>query len=148
MSFFATAPAATRAVVSRAAAATTSAVIAESVAGVKGEVGVSGTVFVADIGVVTAALVGISDQDGEAGACGASVKDTGQDFRLVLFLPLCREQALSGTTSGEIRSEIIGGEVDTGRNAIDDHDVSGTVTFAGCGDAKQLTEGVTGHAFT
>ena len=55
----------------------------------------AGTIFVFDIAVVLAVLIGVAEQDGEGGAVGPALEDAGEDLRQVFFLALGDDARLS-----------------------------------------------------
>ena len=128
----------------RAAAA---AIIAEAVLGVVRVVGVSGAIDVLDVFVVAAALVLVADEDGEARAGGAPLEQSGKDFRLIRLVALRDDFALAGPAAVEVDHQIVDRQLDAGRHAVDDDDISRPVALPGRRDAKGLSERIARHEF-
>ena len=125
--------------------ATAAAVIAEAELGVEGEVGVPGAVLVLDVAVVAGSLVLISDQHGDGGAGGSALEHAGEDLGVIRLITLRGDLRLPGPAALEIGQQVVLGERQSGRAAVDDDDVGGAVRLAGGGHAKQVAEGGTGH---
>src|SRR6185436_3434353 len=87
------------------ARATAPAVVAEAIFAIVGVVGVPGPIFVFDVGVVFALGVRVADQDGDAGAGGPALEDTGQDLGLVRLLTLRHDLALAGAPARQIHRQ-------------------------------------------
>ena len=61
------------------------------------------------------------------------------------FLALRDDLRLPGATTVQIGQQIVDRKRQTGRAAVDDAEVAGTVTDAGRGDAEQFAEGICWH---
>src|SRR5207253_2646817 len=116
--------------------AAAAAVVAEAVLGVEGVVGVAGAVLVLDVAVVAAALIAVAEEDAERGAVGAPLEDAGEDFRGVVLLTLGDELRLAGPAAAQVGQQVVLGQRQAGRAAVDDDDVAGAVADAGGGDAE------------
>ena len=124
-SFLATAPAATRQMVSRALDAAAAAVVAEAVLGVEGEVGVAGAVLVLDVAVVVAALVA---RCGTGCRCDVpSVlpsKTPDQISGVVLLVALGDDLRLPRPAAAQVGQQVVDGQRQPRRAAVDDDDVA------------------------
>ena len=121
------------------------AMVAPPVLGVETEIRVSGTVLVAEVVVIAAALVAVAKDDAEGSAVGDALENAGPDFRQVFFLALGNELGLTGAAAAEVGQEVLDAERHSGRTAVDDDDVTRPVADAGGGDAEQLSEGIACH---
>ena len=128
-------------------AATATTVVSKAIPSVVGVVRVSRTVFVFDVRIVFTALVCVPHENGDAGSRGMTFKDSGQDFWFIGFLPLSRQFTLTWTSAIQIEHQIFDGNGDSGRNSINDHHISGAVTFAGRCDAEELSKRIAWHCF-
>ena len=127
------------------------AIIAQAVFGLIGEVGVAGTKLVLDLGIVLGALVGVLDQQRDRRSrrhlhAGLGMRHhAGQDFDRVRLLALGGEARLSGTAAIEIALDVLIGQRDQRRAAIDHAADRDPVAFAEGRDPEQVAEGVVGH---
>lgn len=85
---------------------TTAAVVACAVFVPVGVIGVSGTEAGGDIAIVFAALVGITDQEGDGGAGGFAFEYSGEDFDLVGFAALGNVAAGAGFAAVKVKLDI------------------------------------------
>lgn len=92
-----------------------------------------------------AALVPVADEDRNAGAGGPAFEDAGKDLRRVRLVALRDDAALAGTAAGEVGRQVILAERETGRTAVDDDEVSGTVRLPAGGNPERLPEAVARH---
>ncbi len=83
-------------------AATAAAVIAETVLRVEAVIGMTGAIQLGDVTVILAPLIGVADQNREAGAGRAAFEDAGQNLRQIGFIPLRDNMALPRPTAVEI----------------------------------------------
>src|SRR5262249_35142714 len=121
------------------------AVVAETVAGVEGEIGVAGAILGLDVGVILAALVGVAEQDADRRAVGAALEDAGPDLRHVLLLALGHDLRLPRPAAAQVRQQVLDRERQSGGAAVDDEQIAGPVADAGGRDTEQLAEGIAWH---
>jgi hypothetical protein len=126
-------------------------IVPHAILDVVGVVGMAGTVFVADCGIVLGALIDILDQQGDrrAGrdlAAGRIREDAGQHPHRVGFLPLGGEAGLPGPPTVEVALDVGRGKRDAGRAAVDHATDRRPMAFAKGRDAKAMAEGIVGHA--
>ena len=74
------------------------------------------------------------------------LEDAGQDLHLVRLLALRGEARLAGPALVEIGLDLVSGQRNVRRAAVDDAADGGPVAFAEGGDAEQMAEGVVRHA--
>jgi hypothetical protein len=103
------------------------------------------TIFIPDVGVVTAALICISDQHRDTGPRCPAIENAGKYLGLVLFLTLGRQQTLTRSPPPQVWSQIILRQLQSGRDAVNNHNIPRAMTLAGSGDAKQLSKRIPGH---
>lgn len=127
------------------AAATAATVVPKTESSIVGVVGVSRPVLVPDVRVISAALIQIANQNGDTRPGGAAFKDTGKEFRGVRFIPLGRQSALARPTSLQIDHQIIDRNRNPGRNSVNDDNIPRSMTFAGRGDAEELSKRIARH---
>src|SRR5207249_7173307 len=133
--------------------ATAAAIIAQAVFGLVGEVGVAGTKLVLDLGIVLGALVGVFDQQRDRRSrrhlhTGLGMgHHAGQDFDRIRFLALGGEARLSRTAAVEIVLNVLIGQRDQRRAAVDHAADRDPVALAEGRDPEQMAEGVVGHAW-
>lgn len=86
----------------------------------------------------------VSDLDGNWRAEGAAVTHTAHQGDLVGLEPLSRTATVTETTAGEFGLDVVDGDLETGGQALDDHDKGATVGFTGGEEAQhdlQVTRG-------
>ena len=128
------------------AGSASAAIVAETVLGVEREVRMTRTIFVLDIAVVLAALIGVVEENADGGTVGLSFKDTRPDLRHVLFLPLRDNLGLPRPPAAQIRKKVVHTERQAGRAAVDNAQIARPVADACGGDAEQFAEGISWHA--
>ena len=125
--------------------------IADSIFGVIGEIGVAGTVNVLDRLIILCALIGVFDQEGdrrpgrELLPALFIIKDTREDFDLIFFLPLSGEARCTRAAQIEKRLNIFFLERNSGRAAIQHTANRRPVALAKGRDAEEMAEAVVGH---
>ena len=131
--------------------AAAAAIIAHAIFGVIGIVGMTGAVFVPDLGIVFGALIHIFDQQSDRCAGGQLLchpfvlEDAGENFHRVRFLALGDEFRLTWAPPLQIALDIGFAEGDAGRAAIHHAADGRPVAFAEGGDAKQMPERIVRH---
>jgi hypothetical protein len=131
--------------------ATAAAVIAQAVFGLIGEVGMTGTKLVLDLGIVLGALVGILDQQRDRGAgghlhAGLRMRHHAREyFDRVGLLALGGEARLAGTAAIEVELDVLVGQRQQRRAAIDHAADRDPVALAEGRDPEHVAEGVEGH---
>ena len=127
------------------------AIVAQAVFGLIGEVGVAGAKLVLDLGIVLGALIGVLDQKGDRRSrrhlhAGLGVRHhAGQDFDRVRFLALGGEARLAGAAAVEIVLDVLIGQRDQRRAAVDHAADRDPVALAEGRDPEHMAEGVVGH---
>src|SRR5262249_27355792 len=116
------------------AGAATATVVAQAVLGIEGEVRVTGTIFVFNVAIISAALIGIAEENPKGRAGGNALEDAGPDLRGVFFLALRDDFRLPRPPAAQIREQILDRQGQARRTAIDDGEVAGSVANAGGGD--------------
>ena len=132
----------------RAAAAT---IIAQAIFGFIGEVGMSWAKLVLDLGIVLRALVGVLDQKRDRRSrrdlhAGLGMRHhAGQDLDRIRLLALRGEARLAGPAAIEIALDVLIGQRDQRRAAIDHAADRDPVALAKGRDPEHVAEGVEGH---
>ena len=127
------------------------AIIAQAVFGLIGEVGMARAKLVLDLGIVLGALIGVLDQQRDRRSrrhlhAGLGMRHhAGQDFDRVRLLALGGEARLSRTAAIQIVLDVLIGQRDQRRAAIDHAADRDPVAFAEGRDPEQVAEGVVGH---
>ena len=122
--------------------ASATAMVANAVFALVGEIGVGGSEDVAQVVVVGGMVLGVAHEKSDGGAGGASFKDAGEEFDLIGFAAWGGEAALSRSAAIELVLNEIGVDVDAGGHAVDDAAYADAVAFAEGGEAEELSEGV------
>ncbi len=99
-----------------------------------------------DPGIVLRVLVTVSHQHGDGRSRCLPLKDTGQDFHPVRFLPLCGFQILSRLPPVHIGLNVRLGEGKPRRAAIDDDTQTGSVGLSEGGDSEAVSKCISCHA--
>src|SRR5690606_28502208 len=97
----------------------TAARIAQAVLLPVGVVGVARPELARDRAVVLAALVGVAHQQRDRGAGGDALVHAAEDLDLVSLAPCRRMAGLAGGAPRQIMREILRGDRDAGRAAVD-----------------------------
>ena len=132
----------------RAAAA---AIVAQAVFRLIGEVGVAGAELVLDLGIILGALVGVLDQQRDRRArrhlhTGLRMRHhAGKNLNRVRLLALGGEARLSGAAAIEILLDVLIGQRDQRRAAVDHAADRDPVALAEGRDPEHVAEGVEGH---
>ena len=100
----------------------------------------TGPELLGDPVVVLAARVGVADQQGDRRAGRAAFVDAAQDLDGIGLVPLRRVARAAGGAALEILREVVFGDRDSRRTAVDDAADRRPVRFAEGGDAEQLAE--------
>ncbi len=87
----------------------------------------------------------VGDQKADRRAGGQALEDPGEDLHPVGLAPLGGVPALPGTAAVKFALEVVLGEAQAGRHAINHAADRGPVAFAKGRDAKQRPEGVARH---
>ena len=103
-----------------AAGAATATVVTEAVLLIEAVIGVARTEHVGDIRVVLTVLVAVSDHHRDRRTGRFSLEDTGEDLDPVVLLPLGGLQILARLPSVHIWLNVLDGQCEAGRTAIDD----------------------------
>src|SRR4030095_16173768 len=115
--------------------------VPDPVLGFVGVVGVRGTVDVAQLLVGARARVGVADEDCDRGAEGLSLEDPREDLGAVGLLSRRRQATLAGPPAIELLLEVLRGQRDAGRTAVDDDAHAPSVRLPEGADAEQMAEG-------
>ena len=102
------------------AGATATAVVAEAILLIEAVIGVSRTEHVGDIRVVLTVLVTVSNHHRDRRTGRLSLENTREDLDLVVLLPLGSLQILARLPPVHIRLDVLDGQCEAGRTAIDD----------------------------
>ena len=114
----------------------------------------AGPPFVANVGIILGALIGVLDHQrdrragGDLTACALVFKDAGQDFHFIGFAPLGDMARGAGLSQIQPGLDVAFRQRDPRRAAVNDAAERGTVAFAPAGEAEQVTEGIMGHGKT
>src|SRR6185437_4512622 len=98
-----------------------------------------------DVAVILAALIGVADQQRDRRAGGPALVDTGQDLHFVRFVSLRGVTAAAGGAPFQVVAELLRGDLQPGRAAVDHAADRRPVAFAEGGDGKEFAERVAGH---
>ena len=115
--------------------------VAVSVLGLVGEVGMRGAVEVPEMVVGARAGVVVADQDGDRGAGGPTLEHPGEDLGPVGLAPLGGQSTLAGSSTVEVVLEVVLGEGEPGRAAVDHHADAGAVALTPGAEAEDGSEG-------
>ena len=127
------------------------AIIAQAVFGLIGEVGMARAKLVLDLGIVLGALIGVLDQQRNRRSrrhlhAGLGMgHHAGQDLHRVRLLALGGEARLARTAAIEVVLDVLVGQRDQRRAAIDHAADRDPVAFAEGRDPEHVAEGVEGH---
>src|SRR5207247_595592 len=97
----------------------------------------SWTVFVLDIRIVLAVLIGVVEKNADGGAVCPPIEHSRPDLRDVFFFALGDDLRLPRPAAAQVGQQILNAQRQAGRTAVNDCKVAGTVADAGRGDAKQ-----------
>src|SRR2546427_1066611 len=101
--------------------------------------------LLADVGVVLAALVGVTDQQRDRGAGGQALVYAGEDLDLIGLSPRRGVPALAGSATLQVVGEFGRVQRQPRRAAIDHAADSRPVRLAERGDGEQLAERIGAH---
>src|SRR5690625_2215345 len=125
--------------------ATAAAIVTDAVLAQVGIVGVSRPELLGDFAIVLGALILIVDHEADGGAGAPPFKDAGLDCHAIGLAPLGRVAGLSGAPLVEPWLDIVFAQGNERRHAVDDTADRRPVALPPGGEAKCLTEGVSGH---
>ncbi len=111
-----------------------------------GVVGMRRAEQVLDRRVVLGLLVGVADQQANRAASRPAFENAREDLDLVGFLALGGVAAGAGLAPVQVSLQVLQGQLQTRRAAVDDGDQRRAVTFTSSGDGEQLAVCVAGHA--
>ena len=114
--------------------------IPDAVFGLVGEIGMGGPEHGLHLGVGRGAGILVVDGDQDRGAKGLAVEDAREDAACVLLLPRGDDVALAGATTVELDLDLLGGDGEARRAAVDDAADSSSMGFPPSGDAEQGAE--------
>ena len=123
----------------------TTTVVAVSILGIVGEIGVARAIAVGEVVIIATACVAVGDREANGGSRGASFMNAGQQGDLVGLFSLGGQGALARPSPVEFGLDPVEIEDDAGGDAIDDAAHGGPVGFTECGQAENGSEGVAGH---
>ncbi|AEM42160.1 hypothetical protein KVU_2321 [Ketogulonicigenium vulgare WSH-001] len=127
--------------------ASTTAIIADAVFLVIGDIGVTGTKALGDIAIIFRALVGVADQQLDRGAGGLALEHAGQDLDRIGLLPLGGVAVLAGFALVQpmLQQRLV--DRNAGRAAVHDSAQRRPVAFTPGGKAEQVTKCIQAHAY-
>src|SRR5690606_19632990 len=109
-------------------------------------VGVPGPETVLDLVIVASPLIDILDQQTDRGAGRHTLEDARKNLHGVRLAALRDEAGLAGAAAVQIFLNVLLGQREPGRAAVDDAAERRPVAFAEGRDGKELPERVAGHA--
>src|SRR4029077_5370360 len=116
--------------------------IADTIFGPVGVVGMAGAEFVAVLAVILGALVFVVDHQADGRASRLALKHAGENAYRIAFAPLGDEARLPGLTPVEPGLDVALGQRDQRRTAVDDTADGRPVTLTPGGEAEQAPEAV------
>ncbi len=122
------------------------AIVAKSIFGVIGIVGMAGTIGLGDVRIIFRSLVGIFDHQADRRAGRPPFKHARQDADLVRLAPLGGEFGRAGLAQVEPGLDVGLAQVQPRRTAIDDRADGRTMALAPGGEAEYATETVETHS--
>ena len=141
----ATAPAATRAAVSRARAAPAAAIVAKTVLGVVGIVGVARAIGLGDFGIVLAALVGVLDHQADRRAGGLALERAREDAHQVGLRRWVVNLLVPGLRASRNGWIVAFAQREARRAPVHHRAQRRPVAFAPGGEAQHAAKGVPAH---
>ena len=128
------------------AGASASPPVPVAVLGLVGEVGMRGSIEVAQVVVCAGAGVGVADQHCNGAAGRETVEYAGQDLGAVGLSPLCREAALPGSTAVQVVLDVVDREGEARRTAVDHHADTSAMALSPTAEPEGVSVTVTHEA--